>query len=97
HALKSSLYLSLCWNGRLLELTAAATGIDLGAITPVVHSTTAFFGRAAFSFYLNRRLSRDSWLIDVQPISFMSRSISVRMRPSARSTPAWPAAAKGKR
>ena len=47
--------------------------------------------------HLNRRLSRESWLIAVQPISFMSRSISVCIRPSARSTPAWPAAAKGKR
>jgi hypothetical protein len=47
--------------------------------------------------HLNRRLLRESWLIAVQPISFMSRSISVRIRPSARSTPAWPAAAKGQR
>jgi hypothetical protein len=43
--------------------------------------------------YLKRRLSRDSWLTDVQPISFMSRTISVRSSSSARSTPAWPAAA----
>ena len=47
--------------------------------------------------HLNRRLSRESWPIAVQPISFMSRSISVCIRPRARSTPAWPAAAKGKR
>src|SRR5215813_10610902 len=45
--------------------------------------------------HLNRRLSRESWLIAVQPISFMSRSSSVCIRPSARSTPACPAAAKG--
>jgi hypothetical protein len=45
--------------------------------------------------YLKRRLSRESWLMAVQPISFMSRSISVCIRLSARSTPAWPAAAKG--
>ena len=47
--------------------------------------------------HLNRRLLRESWLIAVQPISFMSRSNSVRIIPSARSTPAWPAAAKGQR
>src|SRR4051812_49363695 len=47
--------------------------------------------------HLNRRLLRESWLIAVQPISFMSRSNSVRIRPSARSTPAWPPAAKGQR
>ncbi len=34
--------------------------------------------------------------MEVQPISFMSSSISARMSPSARSTPGWPAAAKGK-
>jgi hypothetical protein len=45
------------------------------------------------SNYLNRRLSRDNWSIDEQPISFIPRSISVRIRPSARSTPAWPTAA----
>ena len=45
--------------------------------------------------HLNRRLSRESWLIAVQPISFMSRSSSVCIRPIARSTPACPAAAKG--
>jgi hypothetical protein len=45
------------------------------------------------SNYLNRRFSRDNWSIDEQPISFIPRSISVRIRPSARSTPAWPAAA----
>ena len=38
--------------------------------------------------YLNRRLSRESWLTEEQPISFIPRSISVRSRPSARSTPA---------
>jgi hypothetical protein len=38
--------------------------------------------------YLNRRFPRTSWLIEVQPISFMPLSISARMRPSARSTPA---------
>ena len=47
--------------------------------------------------YLNRKLSRESWLIEARPISFMPRSISVRRSPSARSTPASPAAAKGKR
>ena len=45
--------------------------------------------------YLNRKLSRESRPIEAQPISLMSRSISARMRPSARSTPAWPAAASG--
>jgi len=38
--------------------------------------------------YLNRRFSRDSWPIAVQPINFIPRSISARIRPSARSTPA---------
>ena len=45
--------------------------------------------------YLNRRFSRESWSIDVHPISFIPRSTSARIRPSARSTPAWPAAARG--
>ena len=45
--------------------------------------------------YLKRRFSRESWSIDVQPISFIPRSISARIRPRARSTPAWPAAASG--
>lgn len=44
-----------------------------------------------YNAHLNRRLFRDSWLMAVQPISFMSRSISLCMRPSACSTPAWPA------
>jgi hypothetical protein len=47
--------------------------------------------------HLNRKLSRESWPIAVQPISFMSRSSSAFISSSARSTPAWPAAAKGKR
>ena len=44
--------------------------------------------------YLNRKLSRESWPIAVQPISFMSRSISLRIKPRARSTPPWPAGPK---
>jgi len=44
--------------------------------------------------YLKRRFSRESWLTEVHPISFMPRSISARIRPSARSTPGWPAAAR---
>ena len=47
------------------------------------------------SNYLNLRFSRESWLIDVQPISRIPRSISARIRPRERSTPAWPAVAKG--
>jgi hypothetical protein len=31
----------------------------------------------------------------LQPINFMSRSISARIKPKARTTPAWPAAARG--
>jgi hypothetical protein len=38
--------------------------------------------------YLNRKFSRVSWSTEVQPISFIPRSISARMSPSARSTPA---------
>lgn len=38
--------------------------------------------------YLNRRFSRESWPIEVQPISFIPRSSSARIRPNARSTPA---------
>jgi hypothetical protein len=45
-------------------------------------------GIGAAIHYLNRRLSRESWSTDVQPISFIPRSISDRIRPSARSTPA---------
>jgi hypothetical protein len=37
-----------------------------------------------------RRLRCESWSIEEQPISFMSRSISVRSWPSARSTPDRP-------
>lgn len=47
--------------------------------------------------YRNLRLPCESCPIDVQPISFMSLSISARSKPSARSTPGWPAAASGKR
>lgn len=36
----------------------------------------------------NRRLLRVSWPMVLQPISFMPRSSSARIRPSARSTPA---------
>jgi hypothetical protein len=80
-------------------LTASLTGFD----PPLGHSSLEVgtvprsgedFARLRVT-HLNRRLSRESWLIAVQPISFMSRSISVCIRPSARSTPAWPAAAKG--
>jgi hypothetical protein len=38
--------------------------------------------------YLNRRLRGESWSTAVQPISFIPLSISVRISPSARSTPA---------
>lgn len=42
--------------------------------------------------HLNRKFLRESWLIAVQPINFISRSNSACIRASARSTPAWPAA-----
>jgi hypothetical protein len=45
--------------------------------------------------YLNRTFFADRSAIVRQPISFMSRSISVRIKPSARSTPGCPAAASG--
>src|ERR1700682_3719076 len=38
--------------------------------------------------HLNLKLLRLSWSTDRHPISFMSRSISARRFPSARSTPA---------
>ena len=38
--------------------------------------------------YLNRRLLGESWSTAVQPISFIPLSISARISPSARSTPA---------
>ena len=47
--------------------------------------------------YRNRKFLRESSSIERHPISFMSRSISARICPSARSTPACPAAASGKR
>jgi len=47
------------------------------------------------SQYLNRKFSRESWSIAVQPINFMSRSISARNMLRARSTPAWPPTARG--
>ena len=56
---------------------------------------SAFTGDGENWNYLNRRFSRDNWSIDWHPISFIPRSISARIRPSARSTPAWPAAARG--
>jgi hypothetical protein len=51
--------------------------------------------RFGTNFYLNRKLVRESWAIAVQPINSMSRSISARIKPKARTTPAWPAAARG--
>ena len=45
--------------------------------------------------YLNRKFARESWSIEVHPISLIPRTISARRSPSARSTPASPAAAKG--
>ena len=53
--------------------------------------------RRARRFYRKRRFSRESWLILAQPMSRKSRSISVRRKRSARSTPVSPAAASGKR
>jgi hypothetical protein len=47
------------------------------------------------SNYLKRRFSRESWPIAAQPINLIPRSISARISPRARSTPAWPAAARG--
>jgi hypothetical protein len=47
--------------------------------------------------YRYLRLARDSWLTEEHPISFMSRSISARIRLSAFSTPGRPAAASGNR
>ena len=44
-----------------------------------------------------RRFERDNCCTDAHPISRMSRSISIRISSSARSTPAWPAAARGNR
>jgi hypothetical protein len=41
------------------------------------------------------QIARESSLTAVQPINLMSRSNSVCIKPSARSTPAWPAAARG--
>jgi Patatin-like phospholipase len=63
--------------------------------TPVGHpQLTSDFAEPSVA-HLNRRLARESWLIAGQPMSLMSRSSSVCIKPSARSTPAWPAAAKG--
>jgi hypothetical protein len=45
--------------------------------------------------YLKRKLFRERSPIVLQPISLMSRSISVRIKLRARSTPACPAAARG--
>jgi hypothetical protein len=47
--------------------------------------------------HLNRRLARESPETVLQPINRMSRSISARIKVKARSTPACPAAASGKR
>jgi hypothetical protein len=49
---------------------------------------SAIFWPGTRSNYLNRRFSRDSWPIVLQPINFIPRSISARIKPSARSTPA---------
>ena len=38
--------------------------------------------------YLNRRFLRESSAIEMQPISFIPRSISARIKPRASSTPA---------
>jgi hypothetical protein len=80
----------IVWRQRF-EQNACSAGFQdrsSGSIHPSDHETCVIT-------HLKRRLARESWLIAVQPISFMSRSISVCMRRSARSTPAWPAAAKG--
>lgn len=45
--------------------------------------------------YLNRKFSFPSSRTLLHPISFIPRTISVCSRPSARSTPGWPAAARG--
>jgi hypothetical protein len=45
------------------------------------HAPRPIFARTSLQLcvaHLKRRLSRESWLNAVQPISFMSRSISVR-------------------
>src|SRR5262245_32516693 len=84
--------LSSARNGRLQQAHAQSLGhssLQVGATPGAVVASTSIHCVT----HLNRRLSRESWLIAVQPISFMSRSISVCIRPSARSTPAWPAAA----
>ena len=47
--------------------------------------------------YLKRKLPRESCEMELHPINFMPRSISAFMRPRARSTPGWPAAASGYR
>ncbi len=44
--------------------------------------------RSSWPCHLNRRFPRESWSMAVQPMSFIARSISARMRPSALSTPA---------
>jgi len=45
-------------------------------------------GPGTRSNYLKRRFSRESWPIAAQPINLIPRSISARIRPRARSTPA---------
>lgn len=47
--------------------------------------------------YRKRRLPRESSAIERHPINFIPRSSSAFIRPSARSTPASPAAARGNR
>jgi hypothetical protein len=64
-------------------------------LVPIASTVTPLPGSRQSSNYLKRRLARENWLIEAQPISFIPRSISARRRPRARSTPACPAAAKG--
>src|SRR5262249_16351525 len=57
-------------------------------------SVTSRFERRGCG-YPKRRFSRESWLVALHPLSFISRSISPRSRPRAPSPTGLPAPATG--
>ena len=67
-----------------MALRILSCHVDAGLYRLMTGSTAARRGNN----HLKRRLSRESWPMELQPISFIPRTISASIRPRARSTPA---------